>query len=175
MDHQDQVNLPGDSFSDEFAAGKTSFPEDRPAALKQGEKFIVFTVNEKLYAVPSIHIAEVIHLLPVTPLPGSPDSVLGVANLRGEILGVLSLKRFWKEDNLASSEKAKLIVLRSDAPLTQFAFEVDKLNEIVAIPDTEIEPLKEKAPSNVYGKVVRGSSTLHLIDIRSLVASIATG
>jgi purine-binding chemotaxis protein CheW len=172
MDHLAQENRPGDPFADEVA-GTPPFFDDRPDALRQGEKFVVFSLNEKLYAVPSVDIAEVIHLLPVTPLPMAPDAVLGLTNLRGEILAVLSLKRMWNEDNSAPSERAKLVVLRSEDPASRFAFEVDKLSEIVAIPDSAIEPAKEKAAPHVYGTVTRGPAVLNLVDVRRLIASLS--
>jgi poly-gamma-glutamate synthesis protein (capsule biosynthesis protein) len=39
--------------------------------------------------------------------------------------------------------------------------------------DSEIERIKEKGSSQIYGKVVRGSSTFHLVDTSDLLASLA--
>lgn len=146
---------------------------DKPAAAPKGERFVAFFLNDKLYAIPSFRVAEVIHPLSITPLPGSREWLLGVANLRGEILAVLNLKTLWNADSPALSEKAKLIVLHSEHSETPFAFKVDRLSEIVTILDSEVRQVKEKDSPQIYAKVVRGASTFHLIDTGDLLASLA--
>jgi purine-binding chemotaxis protein CheW len=158
--------LPGDSLSID-----TSAYYDKPDAVKNGEKFVVFSLNEKLFAVPSGKIAEVTHPLSVAPLPGTRDWFLGLANLRGGIIAVLNLKKLWNETPFAISEKAKLIVLRSGDSETVLAFQVDKLNEIVTLFDSEIH-FDEKGPGQIYGVADHGSDTLHLIDVDKLRASL---
>jgi purine-binding chemotaxis protein CheW len=159
--------LPGGSLSID-----TSVYYDKPDAVKNGEKFVVFSLNEKFFAVPSEKIAEVTHPLAVAPLPGTPGWFLGLANLRGGMIAVLNLKKLWKETHSAISEKAKLIVLRSDDSETVLAFQVDKLNEIVTLFDSEIHSNEKKGPGQIYGVVDRGSETLHLIDVDKLRASL---
>jgi purine-binding chemotaxis protein CheW len=151
----------------------SAFLSDKSAAAPKGERFVAFFLNDKLYAIPSFRIAEVIHPLSITPLPGAREWLLGVANLRGEILAVLNLKTLWNADSPALSEKAKLIVLQSEHSETRFAFKVDRLSEIVTIFGSETERVKEKANPQIYAKVVRGSSTFHLIDTGDLLASLA--
>lgn len=159
--------LPGDSLSID-----TSVYYDKPDAVNNGEKFVVFSLNEKLFAVPSEKIAEVTHPLSVAPLPGTPDWFLGLANLRGGVIAVLNLKKLWKDTHSAISEKAKLIVLRSRDSETVLAFPVDKLNEIVTLFDSEIISNRKKDRGQFYGVVNRGSDTLLLVDIDHLRASL---
>lgn len=175
MNHPEQENPVNTdiAFIGDIPAIDNSFSSDKPAAAPKGERFVAFFLNEKLYAIPSSRIAEVIHPLSITPLPGSHEWLIGVANLRGEIIAVLNLKRLWDAGSSALSEKAKLIVLRSESSETPFAFKVDRLSEIVAILDSEIQRVNEKGSSQIYGKVVRGSSTFHLVDTGDLLASLA--
>ena len=140
--------------------------------MNNGEKFVVFSLNEKLFAVSSEKIAEVIHPLAVVPLPGTRDWFLGLANLRGGVIAVVNLKKLWNETHSAISEKAKLIVLRSGDSETVLAFQVDKLNEIVTLFDSEIRTHEQNDPGQIYGVADHGSDTLHLIDIDKLRASL---
>lgn len=58
-------------------------------------KFVIFSLNEQLYAFPGEHISEI--LAPGTRIfyvPGCPPVLPGVIHLRGEIASVLDLKRF---------------------------------------------------------------------------------
>ncbi len=54
-----------------------SFSPDRQAV---GEKYIVFYLDEKLYAVSAGQVVEVIQMMPVTPLPKSPKWLSGIIN-----------------------------------------------------------------------------------------------
>ena len=101
---------------------------DQPGIHDKSEKFVVFSLNEKLYAIPSGKIAEVTHPLPIAPLPGTRDWFLGLANLRGEIVAAINLKRLWNESNTSLSDKSKLIVLRGEEFETAVAFPVEKLS-----------------------------------------------
>jgi len=159
--------LPGDSLSID-----TSVYYDKPDAVKNGEKFVVFSLNEKLFAVRSERIAEVAHPLSIAPLPGTRDWFLGLANLRGGVIAVLNLKKMWNETHSAISDKAKLIVLRSGDSETVLAFQVDKLNEIVTLFDSEIHPNEKEGPGQIYAVADHGPDTLHLIDVDKLRASL---
>jgi len=142
-------------------------------APAEGEKFVTFHLNDKVFAVPAGDIVEVILPLPVTSLPGSPAWFLGLANFRGELLGIISLKAMWNNEGPASSDKAKLIVLRAQDASTQFALKVDKLSEIVTIPSSEIQPASTETLQHISGIAPRGSGTLHLIDSTRLLKSLA--
>lgn len=159
--------FPGDSLNID-----TSIYYDKPDAVNNGEKFVVFSLNERLFAVPSGKIAEVTHPLSVVPLPGTADWFLGLANLRGGVIAVLNLKKLWNETHSAISEKAKLIVLRSGDSETVIAFQVDKLNEIVTLFDSEIHSNEKEGPGQIYGVADHGPDTLHLIDVDKLRASL---
>jgi chemotaxis signal transduction protein len=174
MDQMDQVERPGKSpFPAEFGGSAAALFDDKRTAPPQGARFVVFFSNDRLYAVPSAEVAEVVHPLPVTPLPGSPAWLQGIANLRGEIIAVFNLKRLWNVPNPSPPERAKLIVLRAERSQTAFAFHVDKLGEIVTIAESEIHPERSNDSPHIYAKVVRAPNTLHLLDAGRLVASLS--
>lgn len=173
MDLPRQTEQPGPVRPDGSLNIDTSIYYDKPDAPNTGEKFVVFSLNEDLFAVAAEKIAEVTHPLSIAPLPGTHGRVLGLANLRGEIIAVMNLKKMWNEKNFAPPEKAKLIVLRSGSAETPLAFQVDKLNEIVTLSDSEIRPSAKGGPGQIYGVAERGPDKLHLLDTDKLRASLA--
>lgn len=54
---------------------------------------MVFTLDGQLYALELATVHRVVHALEVTPLPGAPDTILGVINVHGELIPVVSLRR----------------------------------------------------------------------------------
>lgn len=76
---------------------------------------IEFVLAYERYAVESVHVREVYPLKELTPLPGTPAHVLGIINLRGQILSVIDIKRFFDLPPKGLGNLDKVIVLRSDA------------------------------------------------------------
>lgn len=174
-------NLADIDFSSllELAEASLSFLDERPAQ-PYGEKYVVFALDEEFYAVHSNLVAEVLSPLPVTPLPGVPGWLSGVANLRGKIVSVVDLQKFWKKKTAASSasalQKNKLIVLRSAKDDTKIAFVVDRLCEIVTLAPQDIKFSAadfENSFPTLFGKAAHKSHTLLLFDAENLLASLS--
>jgi purine-binding chemotaxis protein CheW len=55
-------------------------------------QLVVFTLDEQLYALPLVRVKRVVRVVEVTPLPKAPDIVLGVINLQGNIIPVMSMR-----------------------------------------------------------------------------------
>src|SRR5689334_910486 len=109
-----QENLPEiDFFSPDLT--DSLFLENQTAEAS-GEKFIVFFLDGELYAVSAAQVAEVVQMLAITPLPNVPEWLLGIANLRGEIISVVDLPKLWNKKTSQNPAKAKLIVLRGQTP-----------------------------------------------------------
>ena len=58
------------------------------------EQFIRFYLNDILLAIPLKSALEIGHRPVITPLPNLPDWLLGVSNVRGEIVSIVDLKIF---------------------------------------------------------------------------------
>lgn len=90
--------------------------EVKPAEGPQDTfEVIEFMLAYERYAVESAHVREVYPLKELTPLPCTPAHVLGIINLRGQILSVIDVKRFFDLPQKGLSDLNKVIVLRSDA------------------------------------------------------------
>lgn len=57
--------------------------------MTDNHTWLGFTLDAQHYAVPLAAVREVIRAGDITPVPGSPSEVLGVVNLRGQIVCVL--------------------------------------------------------------------------------------
>ena len=67
-------------------------PSAESKNLTQERRFIHFSVNGRAYAIDIHRIQEIIFCREVTPLPMAPSFILGVIELRGEIIPVICLK-----------------------------------------------------------------------------------
>ncbi len=74
---------------------RSAFSRKNATIAAEGDKYMVFQINDSNYAVPSGEVAEVVRMLPLTELPNLPDWFMGIANLRGDILSVINLPGIW--------------------------------------------------------------------------------
>lgn len=75
---------------------------------------IEFMLAHETYALEARHVREIYPLKDLTPLPGTPAFVLGIINLRGQILSVIDLRQFFDLPRRGLTDLNKVIVLRSD-------------------------------------------------------------
>lgn len=75
---------------------------------------IEFRLAAETYGIESAFVREVHPLEDFTPLPGAPPFVLGIVNVRGRILSVVDLKRFFNLPEKGLGQFNKLIIVRND-------------------------------------------------------------
>ncbi|HEY9073171.1 MAG TPA: chemotaxis protein CheW, partial [Desulfobaccales bacterium] len=71
-----------------------------------------FSLAYERYALETALVREVHPLKELTPLPCTPPFILGIINLRGQILAVIDLKRFFNLPEKGLSDLNKVIILR---------------------------------------------------------------
>jgi purine-binding chemotaxis protein CheW len=74
---------------------------------------IEFLLAHERYAIASEYVRGVDSLEDLTPLPCTPSFVLGIVNVRGEILSVIDLKKFFDLPGKGMTDLNKVIVLES--------------------------------------------------------------
>lgn len=72
---------------------------------------IEFVVAEERYAVELHYVREVQPLKDLTPLPGTPPFVLGIVNIRGLVLSVIDIKKFFDLPDRGLTDLNKVIVV----------------------------------------------------------------
>ncbi|MCK9259596.1 MAG: chemotaxis protein CheW [Azoarcus sp.] len=86
-------------------------PAAEPGA---GFDALEFTLAREHYAIDTTWVREVYPLREFTPLPGTPSFVLGIIHVRGRVVSVLDLKRFFDLAPIGLSDLNKVIVLANE-------------------------------------------------------------
>ena len=90
----------------------------RPAAEVRGSgdtlEIVVFGLASERYAVENRYVREVVRLADLAPVPGAPEFMAGVTNLRGEILAVVDLRRFFGVPARGITDTSRVVVLGAD-------------------------------------------------------------
>ena len=112
-----------------------------PGKAVAGDQFIEvveFVLAFESYAIETRYVREVEPLDNLTPLPGTPAFVLGIVNVRGEILSVIDLGKFFELPEQGLTDLNKVIVLESENML--FGILADAVAGVRRIPVGDIQP-----------------------------------
>jgi purine-binding chemotaxis protein CheW len=91
-------------------ARRLARPAEEPGAAETLLDLLGFTMAGESYAIETSFVREVLRLSHFTALPGVPDFVVGVTNLRGEILPVFDLRVFFGLPPKGLSDRSRVIV-----------------------------------------------------------------
>lgn len=110
----------------------------RAEAENEWVEVLEFTLAHERYAIASEHVREVYPLEELTPLPCTPAFVLGIVNLRGEILSVIDIKKFFDLPEKGLTDLNKVIVLESEDMM--FGMVADAIGGVRRILRAGIQP-----------------------------------
>ena len=120
------------------ARAKALARETGKAEAADALELVEFLLAHERYAVESRYVREVYPLENLTPLPCTPAFVLGIVNMRGEILSVIDIKKFFDLPEKGLTDLNKVIVLQSGNML--FGILADAILDVRRIPVAEIQP-----------------------------------
>lgn len=136
-------------------------------------KCLTFYLDEEEYGIEIHKVLEIIGMLPITPVPRTPQYNLGVINLRGKIIPVEDLRlRLGMSATQATPETCVIVV---EANGVKKGIVVDRMSEVVDIADEQIEePTIESGINSRYllgiGKF--GDRIRILLNIDEILASM---
>jgi purine-binding chemotaxis protein CheW len=89
-------------------------PPPLPPAADSMLELLEFRLASERYGLETRHVQEVQPLRDLTPVPGTPAFVLGVVNVRGRIVPVLDLKKFFDLPEQGLTDLHRIILIRGD-------------------------------------------------------------
>lgn len=111
---------------------------EAPAAPGERCEVLEFILAQEHYAIESAWVSEVVPLRELTPLPGLPAFVLGIIHLRGQVVSVLDLKKFFDLPDKGLTDLNKVIVL-SDGTM-RFAILADLILGVRSLLLADLQP-----------------------------------
>ncbi len=134
---------------------------------------VEFALASERYAFESSMVREVVPISELTPVPCTPPFVLGIINLRGQILSVIDIKRLFGLPEKGITQLNKVIVLSSeDMEFGVLADEVSgsgrvRLNSLKTLPT--LTGIREEFLKGVTGEGLVLLDAGRLLDDKSIV------
>ncbi|MBD3180247.1 MAG: chemotaxis protein CheW [Candidatus Latescibacteria bacterium] len=132
--------------------------------------YVCFNLGEELYGQDIRHINEITRIERITDMPGSPEYIMGVTNLRGRIVPVMDIRQRLGLDPITLNGKSRLIVVEHE--LSSLGLAVDLVHYVNRIPAERIQPPPEQAKSDrnrfLKGIIFHEGELLYLIDVMKI-------
>lgn len=101
------------------------------------DRYVCFRLGGQEFAIPIGDVKETIRPRPVTPVFHTPDFVLGLVNLRGEVVAVLDVARILGLGPTDIGSESRIVVVKRGP---KAGIVVDALSEVRTIDPEEIRP-----------------------------------
>jgi len=99
--------------------------------------YLTFQVGQEEYGIEIFKVREIIGMLPITPVPGSPPEMIGVINLRGKVIPVISIRtRFGMAPVEAHPHNVIIVVENARG---EIGLAVDRVAEVARFTEAETE------------------------------------
>ena len=100
--------------------------------------YLTFLLAKEEYGIDILRVLEIIKYMNPTEIPGSPDEMIGVINLRGQVIPVVCLRKRFGFEEVEHDQKSVIIVVESE--LGKLGFSVDQVQEVTTFTQANIEP-----------------------------------
>lgn len=142
------------------------------AEVASTHQFLAFRIDGRRYALPAHEVAQIIRVPPMSRVPQSPPALLGITNLGGAVLPVVSLRGLLgiEETQARASTRAVVLNIGSNVALV-----VDAVDNLIGIAPEKIETYQSELGTET-GEKLRGSfltgtgsEAAKILDIKGLL------
>lgn len=132
---------------------------------------VIFSYQNKFYAVPSDYVEEITVNVDWTEVPKTTEWLLGLINLRGNIISLLDFGKLLNTaEDMQESEGLcynNTIIITTDK--NKVALAVDKVQEVVDIDESAFQ-LNDFQDNIIIGAYTRNESVINVIDLEALMS-----
>lgn len=141
----------------------------------QDDQYFTFKLNGEDFGIEILRVREIQEYREITVVPRTPSHIAGVLNLRGQVIPIIDLNRFFSGEKTEVKRKTCIVVLEipgedQDIPV---AILVDSVNEVVSIEDENIDP-PPSFGSRIQTDFIKGmgrikNDVIILLNVKSLM------
>jgi purine-binding chemotaxis protein CheW len=140
--------------------------ERRYVASEGAEQLLTFVLEEQEYALDIASVAQVVRMVAITRSPKAPEAVVGMINVRGKVIPVVSLRRLMGLAEKTYGLNDHLLIVQAGNRMA--ALLVDMVREVLIVPAASLEPPIKVAPRvmrNLAAVAKLGDRLLLVLDL----------
>jgi len=139
------------------------------------QRVVVFRLGTQRYGIPLAHVDEIQQIVAFSDVPADSTSVVGMVNLRGEVIPAIDVRRLVGMEDRAYTLETPMIIAHSDAHTV--ALIVDVAEDVVELPDSGFQsasPLHALS-SKMIGVYHLDGGLVYLLDLDELLEQVLLG
>jgi len=134
-------------------------------------RWVTFRLENEKYGINVMQVQEVLRVTEIAPVPGAPDYVLGIINLRGNVVTVIDTRKRFGLMPKEMGESTRIVIIESDDQVVGIL--VDSVAEVVDLRASEVETAPnvgtEDSAKFIQGVASQQGELLIIVDLNKLL------
>jgi len=136
-------------------------------------QWVTFRLDGETYGINVMQVQEVLRYTEIAPVPGAPSYVLGIINLRGNVVTVIDTRHRFNLPSGDITDNTRIVIIETERHVIGIL--VDSVAEVVYLRQSEIE-MAPNVGNEVSAKFIQGvchknNELLILIELNKLLTS----
>ncbi|VAW51223.1 hypothetical protein MNBD_GAMMA06-2181 [hydrothermal vent metagenome] len=113
-------------------------------------RWVTFQLEQEIYGVLVNKVREILRINSISPVPGAPDYIIGITNIRGNVVSVIDGRKRINLMPVEYTDLSRMIVMESEDDIV--AVVVDRVANIIDLPESSIDsnPKLSKSDASKY-------------------------
>lgn len=134
-------------------------------------QWVTFRLGDEKYGINVMQVQEVLRVTQIAPVPGAPSYVLGIINLRGNVVTVIDTRNRFALPSKETDDQTRIVIIETEAHIIGIL--VDSVAEVVDLRAAEIETApnvgNEESSKYIQGVTSRDNELLILVDLNKFL------
>jgi purine-binding chemotaxis protein CheW len=136
-------------------------------------QWVTFRLDNETYGVNVMQVQEVLRMTEIAPVPGAPGYVLGIINLRGNVVTVIDTRKRFGLEPREVDDATRIVITEIEQQVIGML--VDAVAEVVDVRMSEIETApnvgNDESSRFIQGVSSREGELLILVDLNKLLSA----
>ena len=140
------------------------------------KQYIIIKFDNEQYGISISYIDNIVRLQPITRVPHTQHYFLGIINLRGEIIPVMSMRKKFELPDKENTNQTRILILKLEGNNNnKIGVLVDEVKEVVTLTEENIEKISSDASdikAYLSGVGKYNGTLISMLNIAALIADI---
>ena len=136
-------------------------------------RWVTFRLGDETYGINVMQVQEVLRMTEIAPVPGAPSYVLGIVNLRGNVVTVIDTRNRFGLQPIEPDDATRIVIIETEGHIIGVL--VDSVAEVVNLQSSEIETPpnvgNNESARYIQGVYSRDGQILILVDVNKLLTT----
>jgi purine-binding chemotaxis protein CheW len=135
-------------------------------------QWVTFRLDNESYGINVMQVQEVLRHTEIAPVPGAPSYVLGIINLRGNVVTVIDTRQRFGLTSAPITDNTRIVIIEADKQVVGIL--VDSVAEVVYLRQSEIETAPnvgtDESAKFIQGVCNKNNELLILVDLEKMMS-----